>query len=143
MRDIGWRTVYLQGDDARQLIDEGYCEICLVAAREWAEPDKLGNVEVYGEYDCDGNLTGLVCPTCVGLRQTEVDDAGRDVDVRRARACDDIGCAAKARRTEKCEGCPFLEQALACAAHVLRLGRCQGCTEWTVKDHLSFCPRVF
>lgn len=63
------RTEYLQGDDAREFMRNGHCECCLRAADEWAEPDRFGNVEMFGEYDCDGNLTGFACPTCVKLRE--------------------------------------------------------------------------
>jgi hypothetical protein len=57
-------TLYLQGDDAREFEQNGYCESCLRSAREWAKPDHLGNYEVHGDFDRDGNLVGFLCPDC-------------------------------------------------------------------------------
>ncbi|MDA8335442.1 MAG: hypothetical protein M0Z41_10725 [Peptococcaceae bacterium] len=57
-------TEYLQGDDARRFLRDGYCGGCLRPASEWAEEDRLGNVEVHGDYDTDGNLTGFHCQDC-------------------------------------------------------------------------------
>lgn len=58
------KTVYLQGNDAREFEKGDYCEICLRPAREWAEPDRFGNYEVHGVYDRRGNLVGFLCPDC-------------------------------------------------------------------------------
>jgi len=57
-------TVYLQGDDARIFLAGGCCEGCLRSAREWAEEDRFGNVEVHGDYDTSGDLVGFLCPVC-------------------------------------------------------------------------------
>ncbi|MGB9887961.1 MAG: hypothetical protein ACPLRW_13350 [Moorellales bacterium] len=57
-------TVYLQGDEAREFARSGYCESCLRPAREWAEPDRYGGLEVHGDYDSRGNLAGFLCPDC-------------------------------------------------------------------------------
>jgi hypothetical protein len=56
---------YLQGDDAREFLRDGYCEGCLRSAGEWAQEEGFGNVEVHGDYDAGGNLTGFRCPDCV------------------------------------------------------------------------------
>ncbi len=58
------KTEYLQGDDAQRLLKEGYCEVCLRPAREWARPDRFGGCLVHGDYDSRGNLTGFLCPDC-------------------------------------------------------------------------------
>lgn len=58
------KTEYLQGDDARWFIKDGYCEVCLAPARKWAKEDRFGNVEVHRAYDSSGNLVGFVCPAC-------------------------------------------------------------------------------
>ncbi|MBE3585398.1 MAG: hypothetical protein IMW94_04400 [Thermoanaerobacter sp.] len=60
------KTEYLRGDDAQRLLKEGYCEACLRPAREWAEENRFGHVEVHGDYDSRGNLTGFLCPQCAG-----------------------------------------------------------------------------
>lgn len=57
-------TVYLYGDDARELERNGYCESCLRPAREWAEPDCFGNYEVKADLDREGNLVGFLCQKC-------------------------------------------------------------------------------
>jgi len=57
-------TEYLQGDDAQEFLQNGYCEECLKPASEWAEEDQFGNVEVFGAYDGAGNLVGFLCPDC-------------------------------------------------------------------------------
>jgi hypothetical protein len=57
-------TVYLQGDDAREFEQNGYCEGCLRPAKEWAEPDRFGNYVVFGDFDRDGNLVGFLCREC-------------------------------------------------------------------------------
>ena len=65
------KTEYLQGDDARFFLESGYCECCLRPARDWARPDKFGNVEVYPAEDSAGNLVGFLCTACAvrrGLR---------------------------------------------------------------------------
>ena len=56
---------YLQGEDARRFMSGGVCDMCLAPAREWAEPDRYGNVQVYGERHSNGDLLGFLCPDCV------------------------------------------------------------------------------
>jgi hypothetical protein len=56
--------LYLQGDDARHFLSNGYCEGCLSPARKWAVEDRYGNIIVHGLLDEYGNLYGFVCPNC-------------------------------------------------------------------------------
>jgi len=60
---------FLQGDDAKQFLGHGFCDMCLSPAKDWAEPDIYGNVTVYGEYDTHGDLVGFLCPDCVRKRE--------------------------------------------------------------------------
>lgn len=58
-------TVYLQLEsDVRELLENGYCDSCLRPAREWAETDRYGGIEVYITEDARGNLVGFLCPDC-------------------------------------------------------------------------------
>jgi hypothetical protein len=62
-------TVYLQGDDARALERGEFCyEKCLVRLDRAYSPDRLGNYEVFGDFDRRGNLVGFLCPRCAGRR---------------------------------------------------------------------------
>ena len=59
------RTVYLQLEsDVRELVEHGYCDRRLRPAREWAEPDRYGGVEVHIVEDARGNLVVFLCPDC-------------------------------------------------------------------------------
>jgi len=60
-------TIFLQGQDARQFLKTWFCESCLSSARNWAELDKRGNLEVPGMYDERGELVGFLCPSCAKL----------------------------------------------------------------------------
>lgn len=59
-------TLFLQGDNARWFLEDGYCEGCLRPARDWAEPDRYGGIEVAPDYDPEGNVVGFLCPECAG-----------------------------------------------------------------------------
>ncbi|BCV23269.1 hypothetical protein kuro4_00420 [Gelria sp. Kuro-4] len=59
-------TEYLQpGDEANNLLKEGVCDECFRPAKEWAQKDQHGGIEVFGKYDSHGNLIGFVCPDCM------------------------------------------------------------------------------
>lgn len=63
----GERTVYVQGDDALELLKNGYCERCVERLSEHYE-DRYGNTEVYGEFK-NGDLVGFLCPNCASNRK--------------------------------------------------------------------------
>jgi len=62
------RTIYLQSD-VQEFLRNGYCDRCLRPAREWAETDRYGGIEVYTVEDAKGNLVGFLCPDCAGKVQ--------------------------------------------------------------------------
>ncbi|WP_141305184.1 MULTISPECIES: hypothetical protein [unclassified Neomoorella] len=65
-------TVYLQNDlEVKEFLTNGYCENCLRPAREWAEENRYGHVEVHGDFDSRGNLVGFLCPECARQMRAE------------------------------------------------------------------------
>jgi|GEM_PF-2408183 len=64
------KTIYLQLEsDVRELMENGYCDICLRPAREWAEPDRFGGIEVHIIEDAGGCLVGFLCPECAAKEE--------------------------------------------------------------------------
>jgi len=40
------------------------CDRCLRPASQWAEPNRMGHLEIHGAHDSAGNLVGFLCPEC-------------------------------------------------------------------------------
>ncbi len=55
-------TEYLQGQEAVEFIEEGYCERCLRSAKRWAEIDDCGGVIAVGGLRPGGKSGGISLP---------------------------------------------------------------------------------
>ncbi len=58
---------YIQQDMDVTGILQMACDTCMKPLKDFYEENRMGHIEVYGNYEINGDLIGFLCPDCAHL----------------------------------------------------------------------------